>query len=317
MATMGVCRGLAAINGRTGPAWLLSPTKLVAGRNPTTANRRVLSVQLCQTAQRPDPRLNALIQAGSLAIPRRCTFAPPMALRRLRHRTKATTTSNHGYMLGAGVGRERRHRATTTAPGYGSIGNRGAGELRKGCSVSEITELIGRARAGEKAASERIFALLYDELRRLAAAQLRGDAVMRTTSLVHEAYLKLARHGALAVNDRGHFFAVAARAMRQIVIDHVRSRAAVRHGGDIDFASLDSTAMQAAAQDRNEEVLALDAALARLDEVDTQLASLVEMRFYAGLELTEIADVLERSERSLKRDWRRARAFLQLEMTAA
>lgn len=182
--------------------------------------------------------------------------------------------------------------------------------------MAEITELIGRARAGERAAAERVFVLLYDELRRLAAGQLRGDEVMRTTSLVHEAYLKLAGHGVLAINDRGHFFAVAARAMRQIVIDHVRARAAIRRGGDLHFAALDATALQVAAQDRGAEVLALDAALGRLDQIDAQLAALVEMRFYAGLELAEIANALERSERSLKRDWRRARAFLQREILA-
>lgn len=188
---------------------------------------------------------------------------------------------------------------------------------RHASRMSEITELIGRARGGEKAASERVFVLLYDELHRVAAGQLRGEVVMRTTSLVHEAYLKLAKHGALEVNDRSHFFAVAARVMRQIVIDHVRARAAQRRGGDIHIASLDTTAMQAAAQERDAEVLALDEALARLDEIDAPLAALVEMRFYAGLELSEIASVMERSERSLKRDWRRARAFLQREIAAA
>lgn len=183
--------------------------------------------------------------------------------------------------------------------------------------MTEITELIGKARGGDAQASERLFATLYDELRRLAAGQLRGDDAMRATSLVHEAYLKLARHGALEVNDRSHYFAVAARVMRQIVIDHVRSRAAQRRGGDIKFVALDTTAVQAAAEERDEEVLALDAALGRLAEVDAQLAALVELRFYAGLDLAEIASVQDRSDRSLKRDWRRARAFLQREMTAA
>ena len=181
--------------------------------------------------------------------------------------------------------------------------------------MADITELIGKARGGDAAASERLFATLYAELRRLAASQLRGDNAMRATSLVHEAYLKLAKHGALEVNDRGHYFAVAARVMRQIVINHVRSRSALRRGGDIEFKALDTTALQAAGQERDEEVLALDAALASLAVVDAQLAALVEMRFYAGLELSEIADVQERSERSLKRDWRRARAFLHREMT--
>jgi RNA polymerase sigma factor (TIGR02999 family) len=180
--------------------------------------------------------------------------------------------------------------------------------------MAEITELIGKARGGDREASERVFALLYDELRRVAAGQQRGEQAMRTTSLVHEAYLKLAQHGAVEVNDRGHFFAVAARVMRQVVIDHVRSRAALRRGGNLQIASLDTTALQAAAEDRGDEVLALDSALDRLADIDAPLAALVEMRFYAGLELAEIASVQDRSERSLKRDWRRARAFLQREI---
>lgn len=186
-----------------------------------------------------------------------------------------------------------------------------------GGGVTDITELIGMARNGDAQASDRLFAALYDELRRLAANQLRGDYAMRTTSLVHEAYLKLAQHGSVEVNDRGHYFAVAARVMRQIVIDHVRSRLARRRGGEIQFSPLETTALQAVSEGRDEEVMALDAALQRLAEVDAALAALVEMRFFAGLELTEIALVQDRSERSLKRDWRRARAFLQLEMTVA
>ncbi|ANB19670.1 ECF-type sigma factor [Dokdonella koreensis] len=183
--------------------------------------------------------------------------------------------------------------------------------------MAEITELIGKARGGDQDAAARVFSLLYDELHRLAAGQLRGDAAMRATSLVHEAYLKLAHHGALAVNDRGHFFAVAARAMRQIVVDHVRARAALRRGGDLQFAALETTALHLAAQHRDDDLLALDEALVRLGEVDAPLAALVEMRFYAGLELADIAVQQGRSERSLKRDWRRARAFLQRTMTEA
>ncbi|MEO8671467.1 MAG: ECF-type sigma factor [Tahibacter sp.] len=180
--------------------------------------------------------------------------------------------------------------------------------------MTDITEIIGQARAGDLAASEHLFTTLYDELRRMAAGQLRGDERMRATSLVHEVYLKLAHHGAVEINDRGHFFAVASRVMRQIVIDHVRARGRLRRGGDLQFSPLDTTAMQAATQERDEDVLALDAALSRLGQVDAPLAALVEMRFYAGLELAEIALVQDRSERSLKRDWRRARAFLQREI---
>ena len=98
--------------------------------------------------------------------------------------------------------------------------------------MSDITELIGKARAGDAQASEHLFASLYGELRRLAAAQLRGDNIMRSTSLVHETWLKLANHGSLEVTDRSHYFAVAGRVMRQIVIDHVPAggRAGARRG---------------------------------------------------------------------------------------
>ena len=96
--------------------------------------------------------------------------------------------------------------------------------------MADITELIGKAREGDADASRQLFAALYEELRRLAAGQLRGEEVMRSTSLVHETFLKIARHGMLDVNDREHYFAVAASAMRQIVIDHVRARAALRRG---------------------------------------------------------------------------------------
>jgi len=185
---------------------------------------------------------------------------------------------------------------------------------------ASVAQLLAAVRDGRRDALDQLFPLVYQELRELAHRQRlgwQGDDTLNTTALVHEAYLKLAHHGALEVNDRGHFFAVAARVMRQIVIDHVRSRAALRRGGDLQFASLDTTAMQAAATERSDELLALDAALDRLAAVDAQLAGLVEMRFYAGLELSEVAGVQERSERSLKRDWRRARAFLQREMLSA
>lgn len=178
----------------------------------------------------------------------------------------------------------------------------------------EVTELIAQARGGDADCAQRLFALLYADLHRLAAAQLRGNAAMHATSLVHEAYLKLANHGAIAANDRAHYFAIAAQAMRQIVIDHVRARAALRRGGDIQFEPLSITAIEAVVAGRDEDVLALDDALAALAEVDAPLAALVEMRFFAGMELAEIATVQDRSERSLKRDWRRARAFLQQHM---
>ena len=181
--------------------------------------------------------------------------------------------------------------------------------------MTDITELLGKMRSGDRAAADELFAALYHELRSLAARQLRGEDCQRATSLVHEAYEKLVRHGGVDANDREHFFAVAARTMRQIVVDHVRARHAQRRGGKQIVVPIETTAMEAAAQGRDDEVLALDDALGRLAVVDPALASLVELRFYGGLELTEIAAFGERSERSLKRDWRRARAFLYRELS--
>ncbi len=181
---------------------------------------------------------------------------------------------------------------------------------------SSITTLIGQARGGDREASDRLFSTLYNELKRLARGQLSGgDAPMHATSLVHEAYEKLARGAAVAINDREHFYAVAARTMRQIVIDHVRARDAQRRGGGMRVDPLDTGALRiAGVEDGREDLLALDAALTRLGELDPQLARLVELRFYGGLELAEISALMERSERSLKRDWRRARAFLYAEL---
>lgn len=181
--------------------------------------------------------------------------------------------------------------------------------------MAEITELIGQARDGDRQASERLFASLYAELKHLARGQLAGgDAPLHATSLVHEAYMKLARGADVAIRDREHFYAIAARVMRQIVIDHVRARDALRRGAGVRPGSLDSDALAIAGEQRGEDVLALEAALEKLTVLDPALGKLVELRFYAGLELAEIATIVDRSERSLKRDWRRARAFLYSEI---
>lgn len=177
--------------------------------------------------------------------------------------------------------------------------------------MAEVTELIHGARGGDAGASERLFALVYADLHRLAARQLRaGDGGgMRTTSLVHEAYLKLARPEALDVADRAHFFAVAARAMRQIAVDRVRAHCAAKRGGGVAHASLGQEAGPADGRDLA-DLLALDAALTRLEALEARLARLVELRFFGGMSLEEAGAVLGLSERTLKRDWRRARAFL-------
>ncbi len=173
----------------------------------------------------------------------------------------------------------------------------------------ELTELIHAARAGSKPASDRLFALVYDDLHRLAARQLQPLGGMATTSLVHEAYLKLARPAALDLNDRQHFFAVAARAMRQIAINHIRERLAAKRGGGAAVTTL-GAADAVADEARASELLALDAALERLAAADPRLAQLVELRFFGGMDLDEAGAAIGLSPSTLKRDWRKARAFL-------
>lgn len=185
--------------------------------------------------------------------------------------------------------------------------------------MGDITRLLEQARTGDRAATSALFSALYGELKRLARGQLLGPSPpMQATSLVHEAWCKLATGAAVDARDREHFHAVAARVMRQVVVDHVRARAALRRGGDLAIGSLDSQALRiAASPDSDEELLALDEALGRLARVDADLARLVELRFFAGLELAEISGLVGRSERSLKRDWRRARAFLHAQIDDA
>lgn len=182
--------------------------------------------------------------------------------------------------------------------------------------MGDVTELIAAARSGDRDAGDRLFEAVYADLHRIAEGQVarrRSDG-MQATSLVHEAWFRLARPEALALGDREHFFAVAARAMRQLVVDHARHRAAAKRGGGHEAEELDESHADPLSGQRDADVLALDQALGRLAALDPALAQLVELRFFAGLELEEIATLNGRSERSLKRDWRKARAFLHAQL---
>ena len=185
-------------------------------------------------------------------------------------------------------------------------------------AAGDMTALINAARDGDKTAEAALFRAVYGDLRRIAQRHLNASSpeIAHATSLVHEVYLRLAGGDGqgLALNDRTHFFAVASRAMRQLVVDHVRSRTADKRGGGIEPVALDSLVV-AVAEGRDEDVLMLDEALDRLAEADPRLARLVELRFFGGLQLDELAALLGLSERTLKRDWRKARAFLHRELT--
>lgn len=182
--------------------------------------------------------------------------------------------------------------------------------------MGEVTALIVLAHQGDQAANAQLFTAVYAELKRVAGRQVRRvhETPMHTTTLVHEAYFRLAKHEALVMRDRAHFFAVAGRAMRQLLLDEVRARHTTKRSEDkavpLDLLSVDALNADALLTQSDTQVFALEQALTQLSAMDPALGQLVEMRFYAGLDLTEIAQMTDRSERSLKRDWRKARAFL-------
>lgn len=201
--------------------------------------------------------------------------------------------------------------ACPAAPPPGEPVDSAAVHLRREASVGEVSLLLQAARAGDRAAADEAFGLVYSDLQRLARRQVRQhDAGPGATSLVHEVYLRLVRPDAMQLDSREHFFSLAARAMRQLVVDHARQRAAAKRGGGVVAQDLDEIAERIGRVGDAERLLGLDQALNRLAALDPTLVALVEMRFFAGLELEEIAGLTGRSERSLKRDWRKARAML-------
>lgn len=176
----------------------------------------------------------------------------------------------------------------------------------------DVTELLLAHGNGDAAAFDRLVGLVYDDLRRLARAQLRRAApgqTLDTTALVHEAYLKLVDQTRVHWNDRGHFLAVSATAMRQILVDYARGRARQKRGGGADHTPLDEG--QISASREAERMLELDLALQKLAELDPRLVRVVECRYFAGLSEEETADALGVSLRTAQRDWLRARAWLR------
>lgn len=187
-----------------------------------------------------------------------------------------------------------------------------------GGGPEEITALLRAVEAGDGAAVGALFERLYGELRQIARRQLRAAPPLETldtTALVHETYLRLSGGARWSTRDRFHFYALIAQAMRRVLIDHARRRTRHKRGGGAVALELDEAAVAVAA--RGEELLALDQALARLATADAELAQLVEWRFFAGLSVDEIADLRGVTDRTVKRHWRLARAFLLREMSQA
>ena len=177
--------------------------------------------------------------------------------------------------------------------------------------ASDITALVHAAGEGDRAALKALFAAVYDEIKRLARRQLAAhpQPTLDTTGLVHEAYLKLVQPAGLVLRDRGHFFAIAAKAMRQIVIDHARRRTAAKRGGDAIHIVTITEISENDSLDP-ETLTRLDSALTQLGDLEPRLAELVEMRFFAGLSVEQVAELREVAPRTVIRDWRRARAYL-------
>ena len=183
----------------------------------------------------------------------------------------------------------------------------------------EVTRLLQQAQEGHSDALAGVYALVYQELRRIAAARLRAERpghTLQPTALVNEAWMKLAGSPAASIQDRSHFLAVAARAMRQVLVDHARRRDAAKRGSGAEATTLSGRGI--AASDPSgldpEELLALDDALDRLDALDPRLRKVVELRFFAGLNDTEVGEVLGVTRRTVQRDWTRARAWLYGEL---
>jgi RNA polymerase sigma factor (TIGR02999 family) len=185
-----------------------------------------------------------------------------------------------------------------------------------GSAAGEVTRLLKELGHGDPRALDRLYPLVYDELRRAAQRALRAERAEHTlqaTDLVHEVFLKLAGSGPGAVHDRTHFLGVAARAMRQVLVDHARRRNAAKRGGDLVRTTLGDSPFVSASLS-TEELIALDDALERLEAYDGRLRQVVDLRYFAGLSEREIATALGVTERTVQRDWVKARAWLHKEL---
>jgi RNA polymerase sigma factor (TIGR02999 family) len=179
--------------------------------------------------------------------------------------------------------------------------------------MSEITSLLKAAATGDRRAADQAFALLYADLQRLAHSRMRRSGSMTmldTTALVHESWLRFQGAGEAVFADRQHFMGYAARVMHTVVVDFVRARSAAKHGGDVEHVTLNTAIGDAAAVRHDDEILRVDEAMQQLAVADTRLHDVVELRYFGGLTEAEIAAILGVTERTVQRDWHKARLFL-------
>ena len=181
--------------------------------------------------------------------------------------------------------------------------------------ATDVTHLIERCREGDAGAFDELLGAVYGELRRLAAYHMRDARpghTLQPTALVHEAYLKLVKCPDASWNDRSHFFAAAAQAMRHILVDHARARATGKRAGDAPRIPLDDVVDLAAADEV--DLVALNEALERLAAVDPEAGRIVELRYFGGLTVPEVAEVVGVSRATVEREWAAARAWLRAEL---
>ena len=178
--------------------------------------------------------------------------------------------------------------------------------------MSDITSLLKAAADGDRQSADQAFALLYADLQRLAHSRMRRSGnltMLDTTALVHESWLRFQGAGDAAFADKQHFMGYAARVMHSVVVDFVRARRAARHGGDVEHVTL-NTALGDSLSRHDDEILRVDEAMQQLAVADKRLHDVVELRYFGGLSEAEIAAILGVTERTVQRDWAKARLFL-------
>jgi RNA polymerase sigma factor (TIGR02999 family) len=183
--------------------------------------------------------------------------------------------------------------------------------------ASDLTQLIHRAQEGDRVAADALYASLYADLRRLARSRLRAGrrhTLLDTCSLVHESYLRFVKASRLQIEDRVHFMRWAAQVMRSVIVDFARRRLADRRGGSLARVTVDVE--HAAGVSGEDEILAVHQALDRITAVDPRMTQVVEMRYFGGLTEPEIAHVLGVTERTVRRDWQKARLLLREALVA-
>lgn len=180
----------------------------------------------------------------------------------------------------------------------------------------EVTQLLAAWRDGDRGALDKLMPLVYDELRRIASRYVkreRAGHTLQTTALVNEAFIRMVGQQNVDWQNRAHFFGVAATVMRHLLVDHARANGRVRRGANPQQVSIDEAAVFS--EQKGEELLALDEALTKLNEIDERKVKIVELRYFSGLTAEESAEVLGVSEITIKREWLKAKAWLYRELT--